>query len=231
MLLLFLVNCFVQHLMHGWYILPMQVGCVKLNFKQHIYHSHITMYTRKLKTISIKGKEYVEVKERILYLANQDDYDYSIETDYQYFESRKMWVVKAKLTIYKDDKEYVYTGLAQELESDNYREVNYSSALENAETSAVGRACAMAGIGVIDGIASADEISKSQNRQPAAAATDQPAAPVVEDTRPWLSDKQLEAVVNRIKAGDKEVYQKTLDAFKVNKKHREELSQAMKAEV
>src|SRR5690349_11864252 len=191
------------------------------------------MATRKLKTISIKGKEYVEVKERSLYLANQDDYDYSIETDYQYFESRKMWVVKAKLTIYKDDKEYVYTGLAQELESDNYREVNYSSALENAETSAVGRACAMAGIGVIDSIASADEISKSQNRQPAAATTEQTPtpAPQAEDNRPWLSDKQLEAVVTRIKAGDKDVYQKTLDTFKVNKKHREELSQAMKAEV
>jgi hypothetical protein len=198
-----------------------------LNFT-HLFY----MATRKLKTISIKGKEYVEVKERILYLANQDDFDYSIQTDYQYFESRKMWVVKAKLTIYKDEKEYVYTGLAQELESDNYREVNYSSALENAETSAVGRACAMAGIGVIDSIASADEISKSQNRQPATAAAEATPAPAaVEDNRPWLSDKQLEAVVNRIKAGDKEVYQKTLDAFKVNKKHREELSQAMKTEV
>jgi hypothetical protein len=193
------------------------------------------MATRKLKTISIKGKEYVEVKERLLYLANQDEYDYSIVTDYQYFEARKMWVVKAKLTIYKEDKEYVYTGLAQEVESENYREVNYSSALENAETSAVGRACAMAGIGVIDGIASVDELSKAQNRQPSAtAATEQtpaPTTPAVEDTRPWLSDKQLEAVINRIKGGDKEVYQKTLDAFKVNKKHREELSQAMKAEV
>ena len=205
------------------------------------------MATRKLKTITIKGKEYVEVKERLLHLANQDDFDYSIETDYQYFEARKMWVVKAKLTMYKDDKAYVYTGLAQEIESDNYREVNYSSALENAETSAVGRACAMAGIGVIDSIASVDEISKSRNRQPAGTASaEQPQptvqapavqapvtvqAPMVEDTRPVLSDKQLEAVINRIKMGDKDVYQKTLDAFKVKEKHREELSKALKTEV
>jgi hypothetical protein len=89
----------------------------------------------------------------------------------------------------------------------------------------------MAGIGVIDSIASADELSKAKNRLPADALTDQAPAPAAEDTRPWLSDKQLEAVINRIKGGDKEVYQKTLDAFKVNKKHREELSQAMKAEV
>jgi hypothetical protein len=46
-----------------------------------------------------------------------------------------------------------------------------------------------------------------------------------------LSDKQLEAVINRIKMGDKDVYQKTLDAFKVKEQHREELSKALKAEV
>jgi hypothetical protein len=182
------------------------------------------MQTRKLKTIFIKGKEYVEVRERILYLANQDEFDYSIQTDYQYYEVRKMWVVKAKLIIYKDDKEYVYTGMAQELESDNYKDVNYSSALENAETSAVGRACAMAGIGIVQSIASADEISKAQNRYPAGVEANISA----EDDRPWLSDKQLEAVIGRIKSGDKEVYQKTLDNFKVNKKHREELTQVLK---
>jgi hypothetical protein len=42
--------------------------------------------------------------------------------------------------------------------------VNKTSALENAETSAVGRACAFAGIGVIDSIASADEVHKAINR-------------------------------------------------------------------
>lgn len=181
------------------------------------------MATKNLRTISIKGKEYVEVKERILYLANQEEFDYSILTDYDYFEDRKMWVVRAKLIIYKDGKKFIYTGLAQEVESDDYRQVNYTAALENAETSAVGRACAMAGIGVIEGIASADEIQKSANRQT------NPNATPADDDRPWLSDKQCELVIERIKGGDKEVYRKTLDSFKVNKKHREELSNALKA--
>src|SRR5690242_19238555 len=107
------------------------------------------MSVKNLRTISIKGKQYVEVKERILFLANQDEFDYSIVTDYEYYADRKMWVVRAKLILYKDDKKFIYTGLAQETESEDYRHVNYASALENAETSAVGRACAMAGIGVI----------------------------------------------------------------------------------
>jgi len=120
-----------------------------------------------MNTIKIKGKDYVTVSERLKHLA--EHYKYSINTDYQYFPERKMWVVKATLTIYKEQSEYVdnvhvYTGLAQEIESNNYKEVNHTSALENAETSAVGRACAMAGIGIDGGIASAEEVSKAINR-------------------------------------------------------------------
>lgn len=120
-----------------------------------------------MKTIKIKGKDYVTVNERIKYLA--ENCKYSIQTEYQYFEDRRMWVVKATLTIYKEESEYVdnvhvYTGLAQEIESDNYRDVNHTSALENAETSAVGRACAMAGIGIDTAIASAEEVQKAINR-------------------------------------------------------------------
>jgi len=116
--------------------------------------------SKEFKTVTIKGKEYVEVKERIRYLAEEIK-DYSVETNYEYFPDRKLWVVKAILTI----GENTYTGLAQEIESDNYKEVNATSALENCETSAVGRACAFAGIGIVDGIASVDEINKAQNRK------------------------------------------------------------------
>ncbi len=119
--------------------------------------------TKKLPTVNIKGKEYVQVKDRILYLSEEVK-DYSIETYYDYIPERKLWVVRAKLTIKKDGKENTFTGLAQELESGDSKNVNHASALENAETSAVGRACAMAGIGVLDSIASVDEIRKSENR-------------------------------------------------------------------
>ena len=111
-----------------------------------------------LKTIQIHGKEYVTVAERLRYLAEEKPGGYSIETGYDYFPERKMWVVKATLTL----GECLYTGLAQEIETD--KGINQTSALENAETSAVGRACAMAGIGIIEGVASADEVNKALNR-------------------------------------------------------------------
>ena len=115
-----------------------------------------------MKTISVKGKDYVPVSERLKYLAA--NFDYSVETNYQYFPEQKMWVVKATISIKKGDAEWTYSGLAQEVESGNYKDVNHTSALENAETSAVGRACAMAGIGIDGGIASADEVVKAINR-------------------------------------------------------------------
>lgn len=115
-----------------------------------------------MKTISVKGKDYVPVSERLKYLAN--NCIYSINTDYQYFPEQKMWVVKATLSITNGNQVLTFTGLAQEVESSNYKDVNHTSALENAETSAVGRACAMAGIGIDGGIASADEVVKAINR-------------------------------------------------------------------
>lgn len=116
-----------------------------------------------MKTINIKGKEYVMVSERLKFIA--DNFNYAIDTNYEYFPDRKMWIVKATLTLKKGDSEWTYSGLAQEIESPNYKDVNHTSALENAETSAVGRACAMAGIGIDSGIASAEEVKKAIARQ------------------------------------------------------------------
>lgn len=115
-----------------------------------------------MKAVQIKGKDYIPVNERLKHLSA--NYNYSISSEYQYFAERKMWVVKSTLTIHKDDGVFSYTGMAQEVESSNYKEVNFTSALENAETSAVGRACAMAGIGIDASIASADEVNKAINR-------------------------------------------------------------------
>lgn len=114
------------------------------------------------KAVDIKGKDYILVKDRILYLSETDTTKdkYSIETEVVISpkDLDKTWVVKATLTI--GDQKYV--GHAQETIGEGY--INKTSALENAETSAVGRACAMAGIGVIDSIASVDEINKANNR-------------------------------------------------------------------
>lgn len=111
------------------------------------------------KAIKFKDKDYVQVKDRIQYLADNYEWQYMIETSYNWFPDEKMRVVRATLTI----GTCRYTWLAQEIEGSTY--INKTSALENAETSAVGRACAMAWIWVIDSIASIDEINKAENRR------------------------------------------------------------------
>lgn len=110
-----------------------------------------------MKTIKIHGKDYVPVSERVKYLA-ENKIEYSLETEFFYHpeETRKLWIVKATLTI--DGKSY--NGTAQEVESADVKQINNTAALENCETSAVGRALAMAGIGIVDSIASADEMRK-----------------------------------------------------------------------
>jgi len=153
--------------------------------------------SRKLKTIGIHWKQYVEVKERILALVENDS-PYSIETDYQYFPEQKMWVVKAKLTMMETWE--VFTGLAQEIEWDG--NINKTSALENAETSAVGRACAFAWIGIVDWIASVDEINKATNRTPATPAPKQ--TYTGSNQTAWFNKKELEMCIAQDNAYSKE---------------------------
>lgn len=121
------------------------------------------------KAVKIKWKDYVQVKDRLQYLSDNYDGRYELESQYDYFPERKMWVVKATLTIWdeKHESSCVYEWLAQEVESENYKEVNFSSALENCQTSARWRAAAArwCWIETTWWIASANEMQKALNRQ------------------------------------------------------------------
>lgn len=110
------------------------------------------------KAINIKGKDYVLVSDRIL--AFNEAYDKGdIKTSYEYLSELKMFIVKAEVISEKG----TFTGMSQAVVGDGY--INKTSALENAETSAVGRALGMMGIGVLDSVASADEINKASNNE------------------------------------------------------------------
>jgi len=114
----------------------------------------------KEKAVSIKGKLYVPVSERVLYF-NQEYPDGSITTELLSAPEAKHIVVKATVTPHtiQDRRGRVFIGHSQAVIGEGM--VNKTAALENAETSAVGRALAMMGIGVIESIASADELAKS----------------------------------------------------------------------
>lgn len=111
----------------------------------------------KEKAVDIKGKAYVLVSDRVLYF-NETYPDGQITTEMLSAPDATHVVVKATVSTGKQ----TFTGHAQEVVGEGY--INKTSALENAETSAVGRALALMGIGVIDSIASVDEIHKATNR-------------------------------------------------------------------
>lgn len=109
-----------------------------------------------LKTIDIKGKEYVTVNERIK--AFWSLYPNGRILTQLVSNDNEICVFRAE--IYKDKNgEYDATGYAYEKESSSF--INKTSYIENCETSAVGRALGMLGIGIDTSIASADEVNNA----------------------------------------------------------------------
>ncbi len=114
--------------------------------------------TNSLPTISIKGKDYVMVKDRIL-AFNDNFTNGSIVTEIVSPLDAKTIVVKATVTPDVKNPSRLFVDYSQAVVGG--AGVNMTSALENASTSAVGRALAYMGIGVIESIASADEVNKA----------------------------------------------------------------------
>lgn len=109
-----------------------------------------------MKTILIKGKEYVPVVERVKEF-HKINKNCSINTEIVRFDEERI-SVKATVTMRdEDNNEVVFTGHSQAVYGNG---MMGDVALEIAETSAVGRALGFAGIGLIDGIATADEMRK-----------------------------------------------------------------------
>ena len=106
--------------------------------------------------VQINGKDYVTVAERLALLHDQYD-NVMIETEILRFDE-EIVLVKAVLKI--EEKQFI--GHAQEIIGSS--QVNSTSALENAETSAVGRALAFCGI-TNDSIASAEEVAAAIEQQ------------------------------------------------------------------
>ena len=108
-----------------------------------------------LKTIDIKGKSYVMVHERLQYF--RDNYkDYSLET--KIIEMNADYCV-LKAIIKTEEGRIIATGLAREVNGDTF--INKTSYVENAETSAWGRALANFGIGLDISVASAEEVQNA----------------------------------------------------------------------
>lgn len=108
-----------------------------------------------MKTINIKGKNYVPVSERVkaVHEAMQEE-PFSIETQL-IVEALPAIVFKATVTYFG----CTFTGHSG---ANPGKAIEKASPYEVAETSAVGRALGFAGFGIDTGIASAEEITKTE---------------------------------------------------------------------
>jgi hypothetical protein len=119
------------------------------------------MSNYKFKTTNIRGKQYVEVNERIKFFRQEDQYKgWGIHTDIIMLDGDQCL---CKCTIINDAGEVMSQGHAHEVKSSS--NINKTSHVENCETSAVGRALAMLGIGIDTSIASSNEVQEAIAKQ------------------------------------------------------------------
>ena len=161
-----------------------------------------------MKTINIKGKDYIPVNERLMHFRSTDQYE--------------MWQIHEevisvtdtegifKVSICDQDGVLIASAHSQEYRDSSY--INKTSFLENGFTSALGRALGYLGIGIDVSIASANEVQTAVKNQGA-------------DDRKWLTEAQLNATLK----GTAEQAQKVLVSFLMKKEYKEKINNHLKS--
>ncbi len=113
----------------------------------------------KLKTVKIKGKDYVEVHTRLKYF--RENYpNYSLTTEVLE-KTETSILIMAK--VLNPEGQVLACGIAEEEKGATH--INKTSYVENCETSAWGRALGNLGIGLDTSVASADEVTNAINQE------------------------------------------------------------------
>ena len=158
-----------------------------------------------MKTVNIKGKEYITVNERLMYFRKEAAYNgWRIVEDLISLDDKE-GVFKA--TILDPDGNEMVSAHAQEYRDSSY--INKTSFLENGFTSALGRALGYLGIGLDTSIASADEVGNAVANQ---------------DNRPWLTESQLQAT---LKGTDVQA-KKVLANYKMKNEYKQQINEKFK---
>jgi hypothetical protein len=156
-----------------------------------------------MKSVNIKGKEYITVNERLIYFRSKPTYKgwKIIEELVSLDEKEGVF----KVTIFNSENHQVVNAHAQEYRDSSY--INKTSFVENGFTSALGRALGYLGIGIDTAIASADEVQTAVKNQP-------------KDNKSWLNENQLIATLK----GTKEQAEKVIGNYKMKKEYREKIN-------
>ncbi len=108
-----------------------------------------------IKTTDIKGKDYAEVNQRIKAFRMLYP-DGSIQTEIKSLENG---ICVMQAVVLDEEGNVLGTGHAYEKEGSTF--INKTSYIENCETSAVGRALGMCGIGIDTSVASYEEVQNA----------------------------------------------------------------------
>lgn len=156
-----------------------------------------------MKTINIKGKDYIPVNERLLHFRSSDQFKmWQIHEDViEVSETEGIF----KVTICDQNGTIIASAHSQEYRDSSY--INKTSFLENGFTSALGRALGYLGIGIDTSIASAEEVETAVNNQE-------------KDDRKWLTETQLNATLK----GTAEQAKKVMATFKMKKEYKQKIS-------
>lgn len=164
--------------------------------------------------VNLKGKDYQTVALRIQ-LMREKHSDWSILTDVLYCDDNRVMV---KASIVNENGRTIATGHAEEYRGSS--NVNKTSAIENCETSSIGRALAAAGWLGGGEFASADEVARAVSGQ-------KPSAPSpLQTAADWGLTYAVE--IERLGYGDK--WQKALSAARIDelRKIKAEVLEAIK---
>lgn len=154
-----------------------------------------------MKTVNIKGKEYITVNERLIHFRKEAAYKgWRIVEDLVSLDDKE-GVFKA--TILDPDGNEMVSAHAQEYRDSSY--INKTSFLENGFTSALGRALGYLGIGLDTSIASADEVGNAVSNQ---------------DNKSWLTENQLNATLK----GTADQAKKVLANYKMKKEYNQQIT-------
>ena len=136
-----------------------------MNPKNHIID--LTLYhrrnMRKIRTTKIGQKDYVDVSERVIAFWELHP-KWSLRSEIHHFNEDTgtvlihSWVTDETGKIRSD-------GHAYEFQADKKSRVNMTSFVENCETSALGRALGIKGLGTEYGIASANEVRNAKEKE------------------------------------------------------------------
>jgi len=156
-----------------------------------------------MKTINIKGKNYITVNERLKHFRTEPTFEgWQINEQLVHIDEKEGIF---KVTICDTKGVEMASAHSQEYRDSSY--INKTSFVENGFTSALGRALGYLGIGIDTSIASANEVQNAVKNQD-------------NDNKKWLTDAQFNATLK----ATKEQAEKVLSGFKMKKEYREQIT-------